>query len=73
MSDWTKPERFAVVRKPTLKRRYYANFRELYETKEEAFAEACRLSKEHTHQFFVVELVAKTSKTIKVKPEEARI
>lgn len=49
-------ERFAVVRKLKENRRYYCNFRILYETREEAETEAKRMCDEHKQIFFVIEV-----------------
>lgn len=55
--DYTKTERFAVVRKEAKNRRYYANFRYLHETREAAEAEAMRLAGEsRTVKYYVVEI-----------------
>jgi formylmethanofuran dehydrogenase subunit E len=55
--DYTKTERFAVVRKEAKNRRYYANFKFLHETREAAEAEAIRLAGENRKaKFYVIEI-----------------
>jgi hypothetical protein len=49
-------ERFAVVRKLAANKRYYCNFRVLYQTKEEAEQEASRLKQTCHADFYVIEI-----------------
>lgn len=70
MRNNNDPARYAIVRKPSKGSRYYGNFKVMYEDELEAFKQACRMAREHKRQFFVVEIIAKTTKTIKVTKEQ---
>ncbi len=55
--DYTKTQRFAVVRKLEKNRRAYCNFRVLYTERAEAEKEAVRLARLGRHgEFYVIEI-----------------
>jgi len=57
--DYTEPQKFAVMRKPG--RRFYSDFRMVYETKEQAETQAVILANNNPEsKFFVVELLGIT-------------
>lgn len=68
--EYTKTERFAVVRKQPQNRRYYANFKRLYESREEAQTDAVRLASEIGGRFYVIEILDLTNQVSKVKKVE---
>lgn len=68
--DYTKAERFAVVRKQAKNRRYYCNFRVLHTDKDEAIAVALKMSKEVGGQYYVVEIQHSTSHLKVRKPKQ---
>ena len=65
--EYTKTERFAVVRKQPENRRYYANFKRLYDDKAEAETDAVRLAGEIGGRFYVIEILSITNQVKKVK------
>lgn len=68
--EYTKAERFAVVRKLVENKRYYCNFKVLYETKEAALAEALRMAGSHGGRFYVIEIQSITNSKVIVKAKK---
>ncbi len=65
--EYMKTERFAVVRKLEKNRRYYCNFRMIYDDKTAAETEALRLANEAGGQFYVIEIQGITTDGFKRK------